>query len=447
MHVQPSEIVRLIDALKFFYPSNIGRRDSLHKSQVPRVRAILTAIEGLPREILSLRGDDFITYLTCLEDIRASIADWAGDRVGHIKTSPRGDPDPFTALQRLLQKCPDSAPSHSESKSKEGKTMELSPSQQEVINSIAENLINEEWISYKKIWSKFRNKGPKNVGATIASLEPIYLDSQGEPTNRFFRPTLVGLVQSSMASRAFAVIELALLFLKKRFGDDPDFQSYKWGELKNGQPNWIENYSFSSSVIAIAGLYLGGGGTPGHVDYQWGVPKDIIELDSCENIGDFLRLRRSKPPRHSPPAAHVSAVRNRLDFHYDVALSFAGEDRAYIREVAKNLQARGVRVFFDEFEEDSLWGKNLYTHLDEVYRLRSRFCIMFVSQHYARKVWTNHERESAQARALNANLEYVLPVRFDDTSVPGLRPTTGYLDLRTKSVPEFVELVLRKLST
>jgi len=42
-----------------------------------------------------------------------------------------------------------------------------------------------------------------------------------------------------------------------------------------------------------------------------------------------------------------------------VALSFAGEDRGYVRSVAEGLKAKGVSVFYDEFEEVALWGENL----------------------------------------------------------------------------------------
>ncbi|MDR8407987.1 TIR domain-containing protein [Nonomuraea sp. 3-1Str] len=130
---------------------------------------------------------------------------------------------------------------------------------------------------------------------------------------------------------------------------------------------------------------------------------------------------------------------------YDVALSFAGEERDYVEQVAATLKAVGVRVFYDEYEKASLWGKDLYEHLDSIYRNASRYCILFVSENYARKVWTNHERKSAQARALQENEEYVLPVRFDDTELPGLRPTVSYVDARTHGAQELGALVLQKL--
>jgi hypothetical protein len=68
-----------------------------------------------------------------------------------------------------------------------------------------------------------------------------------------------------------------------------------------------------------------------------------------------------------------------------------------------------------------LFGKNLYTHLSDVYQNQARYCVMFLSKHYAKKAWTNHEREAAQARAFREHEEYILPVRLDDTEIPGMR--------------------------
>ncbi len=131
---------------------------------------------------------------------------------------------------------------------------------------------------------------------------------------------------------------------------------------------------------------------------------------------------------------------------YEVALSCAGEDRSYVHAVAKFLESNGVKVFYDEFEEAKLWGKDLYEYLDKVFRTASRYCVMFISEHYARKVWPTHERRSAFARALQEkDEEYVLPARFDDTEIPGLPPTVGYIDLRKKTAEELGELILKKL--
>ena len=135
------------------------------------------------------------------------------------------------------------------------------------------------------------------------------------------------------------------------------------------------------------------------------------------------------------------------EFEYDIGLSFAGEQRDYVEGVAAGLRDRGVRVFFDDYEKAELWGKDLYAHLDEVYQHLCRYCILFASREYAEKVWTNHERRSAQARALEAKGEYLLPARFDDTPIPGLPNTIHYIDLNRTTPGELAALVSEKLGT
>lgn len=130
---------------------------------------------------------------------------------------------------------------------------------------------------------------------------------------------------------------------------------------------------------------------------------------------------------------------------FDVALSFAGENRDYVRRVADELSAAGVEVFYDEYSKVELWGKNLYQHLSSVYRHQARYCVLFISKEYASKVWPRHELASAQARAFEENREYILPARFDDTELPGILPITGYIDLRTVTPDELARLVIEKL--
>ena len=41
----------------------------------------------------------------------------------------------------------------------------------------------------------------------------------------------------------------------------------------------------------------------------------------------------------------------RQRFNYDVCLSFAGEDRAYVKQVADALRDQAVRVSYDDYEK------------------------------------------------------------------------------------------------
>src|SRR5260370_14806898 len=70
---------------------------------------------------------------------------------------------------------------------------------------------------------------------------------------------------------------------------------------------------------------------------------------------------------------------------------------------------------------------------------------MFISVAYRKKRWANHERQAAQARAFQESQEYILPARFDDTDIPGVLPTTGYVSLQNRSPDQLVSLITRKL--
>ena len=112
-------------------------------------------------------------------------------------------------------------------------------------------------------------------------------------------------------------------------------------------------------------------------------------------------------------------------FEYDVALSMAGEDRGYVNPIAVQLRESGVRVFYDEFEQSAMWGEDLVVFLDTVFRKNSRYAVVFISRHYVEKKWPTHEGRSAHARALVEDSPYFLPVRLDDSELPGLQPTVA----------------------
>ncbi|MFD2563814.1 TIR domain-containing protein [Aquimarina rubra] len=137
-------------------------------------------------------------------------------------------------------------------------------------------------------------------------------------------------------------------------------------------------------------------------------------------------------------------MKNR-SYEYDVALSFAGENRAYVEKVANSLKLKGIKVFYDLFEEANLWGKNLYEYLSEIYQNKARYTVLFVSSFYNKKLWTNHERVSMQARAFQESREYILPARFDNTEIPGILKTIGYINLENKTPEELAILIENKL--
>jgi serine/threonine protein kinase len=140
-----------------------------------------------------------------------------------------------------------------------------------------------------------------------------------------------------------------------------------------------------------------------------------------------------------PPSSNV------VLYDYDVAFSYAGEDRIYAKALAKELRRREVKIFYDKDEKATLWGQNLYTSLSDIYQNKARYCVVFLSQHYAAKLWTNHERQAAQARALKEKDVYILPIRIDETEIPGFLSTIAYWSWSQEEVTTIADAILAKL--
>jgi len=92
-------------------------------------------------------------------------------------------------------------------------------------------------------------------------------------------------------------------------------------------------------------------------------------------------------------------------------------------------------------------GRNLQEYLTGIYLKQARFCIMFISQAYAEKMWTRHERRTAMARAMEQKRAYILPIRLDDTELEGLLPSVAYITFSDHTEDEIVEMILAKLDT
>lgn len=136
-------------------------------------------------------------------------------------------------------------------------------------------------------------------------------------------------------------------------------------------------------------------------------------------------------------------------FEYDVTLSFAGEDRDYVEKLADKLKERGIKVFYDKYETGNLWGKDLYQHLNDIYKNKAEYCIIFISKYYREKLWTKHELKSAQSRVFNENKEYILPIILDNTKIgeiEGLNDTIGYIEACKLSHIEIVNFIEDKLN-
>jgi hypothetical protein len=147
-----------------------------------------------------------------------------------------------------------------------------------------------------------------------------------------------------------------------------------------------------------------------------------------------------------PAPAPPSDANSGSEYEYAVAISFAGPQRELAERLARLVRKAGYKVFYDDFYPDRLWGKDLPPFFDGIYRKKSLFCVLFISQEYAARMWTNWERRSATARLLEERgKEYILPIRVEDVEVEGIPSTIGYVSLRDHSIEQTAEMLIKKL--
>lgn len=160
--------------------------------------------------------------------------------------------------------------------------------------------------------------------------------------------------------------------------------------------------------------------------------------ENIENTG-------SKGTALSIKKSDDSKLEEKSTFEYDIALSFAGEQRAIAENIAQELKKLGVSLFYDNFEQSKLWGKRLSKYFQEIYGQKTRFVVVLISKEYPIKDWTDFEFTIAREEAKNRKSEFILPVRIDDTHILGLPSDVAYLDFNKVGVNGVVENILIKL--
>jgi hypothetical protein len=260
---------------------------------------------------------------------------------------------------------------------------------------------------------------------------------------------------------------------KERCSTDPHLKVIGAPELQEAlglTPEWTG--TLCKFIQISTWFWSGGGGMEDN--FQIGIPQSIAEILEIDDLRGYARacilqfydpdLPIDEPGRqtYSPrPVAFDQVMSNptgsmqspahkateKLDFVYDLAISFAGPQRDLARAIAKGVQLAGFQVFFDEFQPEDHWGEDLAVYFGNIYRLQSRYCLIIVSSEYIEREWTNHERQHAVARAIaERGKSYILPVKVDPVELPGVSPTIGYITMSQYATEQIVKMLVRKLA-
>jgi hypothetical protein len=121
-------------------------------------------------------------------------------------------------------------------------------------------------------------------------------------------------------------------------------------------------------------------------------------------------------------------------YRYDVALSFAEQDKPYVSEVATLLRRQGIKAFY--YPNHIRVGEDLDELTIKVYKKQSRYAAIFISKHYAKEgLWSKIELKTILERA-KTDKKYLLPIRIDDTVIKEINQGIVWLDAGQMSPAE-----------
>jgi len=191
---------------------------------------------------------------------------------------------------------------------------------------------------------------------------------------------------------------------------------------------------------------------PDHSDYFHRIPvptiPDVWPLSGCQTLYAWP-LRRENLDLAGRQQIRIRIDQDvRWDIDYvgflvrvgkrppRVFLSHNWEDKDIARALASKLSARGIGVWLDEAEirlGDSLIEK-IRAAIDEV-----EYVVALLSKNSIDSPWVNKELDIAMNQEIESRRVKVLPIRLDDSDLPGFLKGKLYGDLRS---PEKLDRVL-----
>jgi hypothetical protein len=117
---------------------------------------------------------------------------------------------------------------------------------------------------------------------------------------------------------------------------------------------------------------------------------------------------------------------------FEVALSFPGEVRSLVEQIALGLERRigPNSYFYDNNYVSQLARPSLDTLLQDIYRNRSKLVVVFLGGDYHKKDWCGIEFRAIKEIIMERDHKRIMFIRTDDGSVDGVFKTDGYVDAR-----------------
>ncbi len=127
---------------------------------------------------------------------------------------------------------------------------------------------------------------------------------------------------------------------------------------------------------------------------------------------------------------------------YDLGISYASEQEAYVRRVVKILEAEQIKLFFAPNAEEMYKARDMYVEFYKIFRYQCRLVACFLSEEYRKKEYTMHEFQAALLRGEDC----IIPIYFDKVGMKGLDRDINYLEARPMEETLIAGQILKRLT-
>ena len=133
---------------------------------------------------------------------------------------------------------------------------------------------------------------------------------------------------------------------------------------------------------------------------------------------------------------------------FRIALSFAGEKRDYVAQVAAILAERfgEEAILYDKYHEAEFARYDLGLYLPKLYGEQSDLVVPVLCPKYDVKRWTGWEWVHIYGLLTKSDGQRVMPARFEYAEADGLSPAAGFIELDDKTPEQAARLILERLA-
>lgn len=135
---------------------------------------------------------------------------------------------------------------------------------------------------------------------------------------------------------------------------------------------------------------------------------------------------------------------------FKVALSFPGEHRAFIEEVATHLALEfgKPQILYDKYHKAEFAQPDLDIYLPELYKKDSELVVYFLCEDYANKEWCGLEWRVIREMIKQRKRDMLMQFKFDLHPVPGDLTIDGYIEINSTkeamTTKEVAELIIER---